>query len=374
MRRIFADVPVIYGFSASAPVGVAAAASLDRYFTSGAAEVGSGRRSGRLLAAFARSGMTATRGAGDARGERREICPFFDERTSAAQKLDWIHATMRRDMARTIAFVERIEGLLASLSDAERDSSDFVRALGAISADRTARQAYLAASRALVDPASRARRIALAAALGWLSPGERAAETVAMIDALLARAALGFGEVETVCSLNEDGRLDGERERISVPAARAGGVAAAAVRACLADRGVAREHTLRALSSADEGEVRVAQVYLRHRPALEPGELRTMVRNVLRMQGTAAQVRALDTLGRLRIDDRGLVDELARSFAAARSPRVQRAIAEVLLRSDARTIAAADFAGMLRRHRLAPGDGGDVIDELIRRLTPPAPS
>ena len=46
MRRIFKDVPVIYGFSAKAPLGPMAAPVLDRYFQSGAGgEIGSGRAS-----------------------------------------------------------------------------------------------------------------------------------------------------------------------------------------------------------------------------------------------------------------------------------------------------------------------------------------
>src|SRR5437588_5118832 len=49
MRLIFKDVPVIYGFSAKAPVGPVAASMLSGYFRSGGSgDIGSGRASGGL--------------------------------------------------------------------------------------------------------------------------------------------------------------------------------------------------------------------------------------------------------------------------------------------------------------------------------------
>src|SRR5512143_3685840 len=53
MRRIFHHVPVIYGFSSTAPLGPEAATLLGRYFQStSAAEVGRGRPSSKLLGYF----------------------------------------------------------------------------------------------------------------------------------------------------------------------------------------------------------------------------------------------------------------------------------------------------------------------------------
>src|SRR5437870_1620846 len=45
MRRIFAHVPVIYGFSSHAPVGPTAAMLLERYFGSGPTDIASGHAS-----------------------------------------------------------------------------------------------------------------------------------------------------------------------------------------------------------------------------------------------------------------------------------------------------------------------------------------
>ena len=53
MRQIFNDVPVIYGFSSTAPLGPVAGATLSRYFrASGEREIAQGRPSSRLLDAL----------------------------------------------------------------------------------------------------------------------------------------------------------------------------------------------------------------------------------------------------------------------------------------------------------------------------------
>ena len=67
MRRIFRNVPVIYGFSSTAPLGPTAASRLGRYFQSApAAEVGNGRPSPRLLGQFAAESMIVVSGIDDA--------------------------------------------------------------------------------------------------------------------------------------------------------------------------------------------------------------------------------------------------------------------------------------------------------------------
>src|SRR5258708_18701363 len=61
MRRIFADVPLIYGFSSLAPLGRAAGPLLDEYFESASAEeIGSGRPSARTLGLFRPPSHTIT--------------------------------------------------------------------------------------------------------------------------------------------------------------------------------------------------------------------------------------------------------------------------------------------------------------------------
>jgi hypothetical protein len=273
---------------------------------------------------------------------------------------------MKRDMSQARAFFPRIEALMAALTEAERQEPSFTHALAEISADDGARDQYMALSRHAQPPAMRARMIALAANLGWLSPEAQRVETLAMINDMLAGSTMGYAEVDLVCALNKDRHLDPDLS--SVRASARGRAPQAAALACLGDTD-AHGQVLRALASADDKDVQVAQVYLRHRPISDSSELRDLAKVVTRMTSSGAQVRALDTLARLHIADREIFDELARSFASARSVHVQRAIAEVFIRSDPKAIAKSDLMGVIRQHRLRPPGGGeDLIDVLMRRL------
>jgi hypothetical protein len=126
MRRIFMNVPVIYGFSSVAPLGPAAASLLSRYLQqSSIAEVGSGRPSSKLLGYFATESMVAVGGLSESDPRaiyRREVCQFIDDRPSPAEKLGFIHGLLRRDMAEVRMFLERIEGLFASLTESARQA------------------------------------------------------------------------------------------------------------------------------------------------------------------------------------------------------------------------------------------------------------
>ena len=115
MRRIFSKVPVIYGFSSSAPVGPTAAMLLNRHFDAGAGrDFASGRPSSSLLRIFARNSMVSTRGADDAAASARraQVCQFFDERLAAAEKLRGVHQALRGDSAHAREYLERIEKFL----------------------------------------------------------------------------------------------------------------------------------------------------------------------------------------------------------------------------------------------------------------------
>src|SRR5512142_2801199 len=117
MRRVFAGVPVIYGFSSLAPYGRTAGPLLQRYFdTAPAGEVGSGRTSERLLALFGPSSMIATRGVaeGDADADRRaEACRFYGDDTTPAQKVAAIHRELAGDMPHVRMAFDRVERFFA---------------------------------------------------------------------------------------------------------------------------------------------------------------------------------------------------------------------------------------------------------------------
>ncbi len=372
MRSVFKDVPVIYGFSGKAPLGPTAASVLDRYFRSGAGgEIGSGRASAKLRSLFAPSSMTVASGLGDAdpqAGFRQDVCHFSDDRLSPAQKVGFLHRLLARDMAEVRMFLDHIERYAASLRERERQSPPVARALDEIARDQTARARYLEFARDADEPSVRSRMIGLARNLGWLTPAEERTEFLRMIRDRIAANAVGSAEVDLVCTRNKDGGLARALDGLQLSPAQADKVTSAAILACLGSKeGHAR--VLRALTSPDDDEVEIAQVYLRHWPIADVNELRSVTMGIARMNGSYAQVRALDTLASLRLSDPQSLDELTRLFPVAKSVNVQRAIAGILIRADYQALPRSELAQALRQHRLKSPDGEDLIDVLIRRLS-----
>jgi hypothetical protein len=173
--------------------------------------------------------------------------------------------------------------------------------------------------------------------------------------------------VDQVCALNKNHELDRLSERLPRLDTQSAKVPQAAILACL---GSADGHArvLQALTSPNDAEAQIAQVYLRHRPIDDPDELRAVASSVARMNGSDAKVRALETLARLRLSDRESLETLARLYPVAESSGVQTAIAAVLIRADYRQIAKPELVQTLRQSRLKPPAGEDLIDALIRRL------
>jgi len=372
MREIFKDVPVIYGFSSKAPLGRSAAPVLDRYLqTGGAAEIATGRASAKLLALFAPVSMTVAAGSSERdpqAGYRRDVCHFSDDRLSAAQKLDFVHALLQRDMAEVRMFLEHLEKYSPALTEASRSEPTAADALAGIAADRSARDRYLEFMRDADQMAVRARMIGLAERLGWLTPAEKRAELIAMIDDRLARPTVGAQDVDLVCTLNREHALDDTLDALArVPADRMRDVGHAGIVACLGSpAGHAR--VLQAMTSARDDDVQMAQVYLRHRPIIDVSELRVVTAGIARMSNQDAQVRALDTLALHRLTDETSLDSLTHLFPVTKSLEVQRAIAGILIRADYQAIAKPELVEALRTHRRKSADGQDLIDILIRRL------
>ena len=371
MRRIFVNVPVIYGFSSVAPVGATAASTLNRYFHSASsAEVGSGRVNARLLGQFSTNGMTAAAGmrASDPRaGYRQEVCQFVDDRLSPAQTLAFIHQILGRDMAEVRMFLDRIESFAASLTEIERQTPSFTAAFDKLANDQPARERFLSFARDADEPPLRARMIKLARKLGWLSADGERDELVRLAQDLLTGGRIGSADVDLVCSLNRDHALDPELGRIRVSPGAADNAPQAAILACLGSVD-GRTRVLQALTGANNEEVQIAQVYLQHRPIGDVGELRSVATRVAGMTDPDAQVRALNTLAGQYVSDRESLDELMRLFPNARSISVQRAIAGIFIRADYKAIDRDELAGVLRQHRLRSIDRDDIIDALLRRL------
>ncbi|MEO8135868.1 MAG: hypothetical protein ABI831_18060 [Betaproteobacteria bacterium] len=371
MRRIFANVPVIYGFSKLAPLGATAGPMLARYFqTAPAGEIGSGRASPALLRQFAGSSMTAASGLTEAdplTAYRGEACQFLDQRLSSAQKLDSVRQILARESAAMRMLFDRIEKFTDALTDSERQLPSVAAALQTIGTDADARERYLAYARATDRPEIRARMIRLADRLGWLSPAEQRAELSYLIRDQLALDSLNPADVDLICSLNRDHSLDGDLDRLDVSPARAGHAAQAAALACL---GSASGHarTLQALTSADDREVQIAQVYVRHHPITDLNELRSVAVGVARMPSSEAQVRALDTLALHYVSDRESLEQLTELFPRAKSLPVQRALAGLFIRSDFQALPRPELIRVLQQYRVKSPDGADLIDALLRRL------
>ena len=371
MRQIFSDVPVIYGFSAKAPLGASAGPMLERYFQSGAgSEIGSGRAGSKLVGVFAASSMTVTSGLNDGEPQaefRHDVCRLSDERSSAAEKLDFVHGFMKREMAEVRMFLDYIEKYAATLGETERQTPAVSRALAEIAADKLARARYLEFARDADEPAVRARMLRVAHDLGWLSVDQQRTELMRMISERVAAGSVGPADVDLVCTLSRDRVLGDGPDRLQLSPAQAEQVPNAAVLACLGS-GEGHRRMLRALTSSSVQDVRIAQIYFRHQPIAEAEELRSVASAIAGMSGTEAQVGALETLAAYALSDRESLEELARLLLAATSVNVQRAIAGVLVRSDYAAIAKPELVRALRQHRIRPGDGEDLVDVLIRRL------
>lgn len=366
MRLVFRDVPVIYGFSSVAPLGPVAGSILNRYFRSaGSSEVGKGRASAALLRQFSSHGMVAAPGmsAGDPLGPlRQDVCEFADDRLSPAQRLDAVHAMLQRPTAESRLLLDRMERFADTLAT-ERDSPGVAEALERIDGDTDSRTRYLAFARDADEPVTRARMIALASDLGWLSAAQRRDELVALLGDMMARREVSAPNVDLACALNESGELDG-----ALASAGAGDSAGhSALLACVGDTG-ARERVLEALASPVDADVQVAQAYLRHRPLSDVNELRVLTQAIARMKAPDAQTRALDALARQYVSDPETVATLRRLFARTRSAPVQNAIAGVLIRADRKALAAPDLLDTLRENRVKTSPGDNMVDALIQRL------
>lgn len=369
MRLIFKGVPVIYGFSAKAPVGPVAASMLTGYFRSnGGSETGSGRANPRLLSYFRGTSMTVARGLSDSdalAGLRRDVCQFDDDELSPAQKLRFVHRLMGRDMAEVRLFLDRIEKYVTSVTETERQMPDVSQAFKEMAADNDARTRYMEFARDADEPIIEARMIKLASRLGWLSPADERGELMRLINERLARNAVSPADVDLVCVLNKDHELDQELDRL--PSAPNATVGQAAILACLGSV-AARARVMLALTSTDSEEAQIAQAYLRRRAITAVDELREVTSRVAAMSDSAAQVRALTTLESQEMSDPESLETLARLFPTAQSAAVQTAIAGILIHSDYRVLEAPELTQALRESSATSTNRSGPIEILFRRL------
>ena len=374
MRQVFKDVPVIYGFSSVAPLGPVAASTLDGYFrAAGAREIGQRRPSSRLLGQFSPFAMSVTQGITDKDPQAdvgQDVCRFVDDRLSDPERLAFVHKLLQREMAQARVHLDRIERYTKALDGPARRTPEVAGALDVIARDAAIRARFLDFARDADQPAVRARMIKVAHDLSWLSADQHWSELALMLGELQARSVVGVTEVDLACTLNARHELDGAFSRRLPPGGPSDDVAHAAVRACLGSA-EGRARVLEGWVGPSEADVRIAQAYLRHRPVTDAGELRRVAAAIVRMPGSNAQVRALESLGRHYVADREILDLLIELYAETPSWSVQAAVAGILIRADRRSIASPQLLRILITQRRRSPAGDNITDALIRLLQSP---
>ena len=179
LRRVFAGVPRIYGFSSVAPRGEVTAPMLARYLR-GQGDYATtlhrvGRDSGRnqaLLASFKGTALTQTMGLTPSEAaavDRKDICTLYDESRTVLERLRIVYGFLLRGDA--LRFVPTLQVFLAR--HPEKDMSDYERSvLAEIRALDGARDAVMGLVERLNVSALKLELAHFASLVGWLHPRE----------------------------------------------------------------------------------------------------------------------------------------------------------------------------------------------------------
>ena len=124
---------------------------------------------------------------------RRDVCQFADGRTGPASKVAFVHSILEREAAQARMFLPRLERFAAKLDADTRADPPVAAALQEIAADTASRDRYMDLARDADSAAVRARMVALAGQLGWLTPGEEREELAQMWTEQVARNAITPG-------------------------------------------------------------------------------------------------------------------------------------------------------------------------------------
>jgi len=266
-----------------------------------------------------------------------------------------MHVTLGGSMAEVRMSFGRIEKFFATLSESGA-RRPCVRALArALAGDSAARTSYLALTRETEDPALRVRMIGLARSTGWLTREEQRVEQARMIGDMLAANAVGYGEVDLICSSTPIARWIASstcsRSRRCPPMPRR---VPAARHASAAHR--PRERGPRARQRQRRGCPGRAGLPSSPPPHRSGRAARAGLGNLEHAAGPRPG-RALETLARHHISDREVLDRMARLYASARSASVQRAVAEVFCGRTTARWAGDSLLELLRQHRCSESRG-----------------
>jgi hypothetical protein len=376
MRRIFYEVPALYGFGYKAPLGPAAASALARYFRSpgSAREMirvqenlarGTGPQfaNHRLASYFADPQMRIVGGLTPAEPKarvREEMCKFFDDRVAPAGKLDFIGELLKREMAEVRMYLERVEAYLEGLTNEAMTSPEWRASLSRIVADDGARERFLQFARDADPPPVRTRMMEVALRLGWLTPAKLRQEHVRLVQAMLETPRLGMGEADVICKMASAQNI--KPSELRLPARPGPGLSVA--RACLGDAN-ARDAVRSFLLSRDEEAFLGAQILFSSHP-MTRSELGWYAAEIgRRTGGVAASERALHVIARQDISDPAVLDAFMRLLTMDLAKETKHAIAPVFLFADWSQVDRSKLIAAVRQTGLAH-DG--ALGFLLSRL------
>lgn len=224
LRRVFAGVPRIYGFSSVAPRGEYTAPMLKRYFRDKGDYAGALLRNvkntGRnqsLLASFSGTSLTQTVGL-TAREpgaiDRRHICALYDESRSVGERLRVAYGLLTRPDA--LSFVPTLEVFLS-----RHPRHEFTRVERSIFAEiqslDTTREEVMTLVRNLNVSALKLELAHFAVLVGWLERAEFHALAVEGASQLL-RQPLSAESVDIMCAITEHESLRADFSLDDIPA------------------------------------------------------------------------------------------------------------------------------------------------------------
>jgi hypothetical protein len=240
LRRVFMDVPRVYGFASVAPSGDHSAPLLERYFLSKGdyrrwlEDAGRGsERNAELLAAFRGTGLIQTTGLTDAEpaaADRRLICRLYDEREAVWERLVIVLELMARPDF--LAFLPTIQ-VFVDRHPPETLAPDELRLFEEIQRSTGAREEVLRLVYELGVSALQLELAHTARHLGWLTPAAFRALAVTAARTLLARP-LTDEVVDIMCEIPKHESLRAEFGSDDLPPALFAGAVGIRLVSCLA--------------------------------------------------------------------------------------------------------------------------------------------
>ncbi len=223
LRRIFAGVPRIYGFSSAAPLGQYTAPMLERYLDS----VGDYReyldRAQRdpapnraLQAAFARTDLVQTSGLmpeEPAALDRELVCTLYDDRQPVAARLRIVLQMLER--GDRLAFVPSIQVFL-DRHPPEAMQGEELALFDEIRRNEAARDQVLGLVQELDASALRLELAHLAVHLGWITQAELRGLAVETVRKMLRRP-LSSETVDVVCEVPKHEPVGEEFTSVDIP-------------------------------------------------------------------------------------------------------------------------------------------------------------